>query len=817
MNENNKNNQVNSNSPIDKTKQKAVNEAGKIVATAAGGAVGRKIYDVASKTKLGQQAINNVASFNKMKNSISKPGQIVSNITRGSGLSQINNESNIEEQNVEDNYTQTNSFSNKIEQLKQIKKSSNDLMVKLTNLKSQKIAIIIVGVIALILIFILLLLFGESTDWNLIGDGISDYSEAEYLPGYCSNIILVKEDDDYDLDPVNSIDEVDLMEKWDKDNDGKAEALRWSYRTIDLDEYVKHVLQAEAIYVNDEKTFEVAAIMARTYAIEITNKSCYTFDNKNKRDVYRNPQKYSEDTNIDSYISTAVSTTAGIVITLDDVPYNMDNSSYYDLFCYREKRVLNEENDENNYYRLLQENSEEVLNIDATWANENIPESCGTSTGSCYNRSGKLNEGIFTDDCQANGVSLFAAKYLLNKEMDSYTTFRVMEYFLSYDIKFKKVPVYSSSSTTGGASCGQFDMTKTTLSRDEFIAKVNSFSSSYSDFSTLKQYAGEIYDMSISNNFNPELIYARAQVEGYSPGGSTYNYYGIGCPNGKKCSKSYNSVTEGALAFINVMKGYGVSTLFDVYNVKHYAYIGSSWVLGGPGTGGCYYFEHIKKYYKNISRVNTVESACNSGNAIPTNDEDQEAYSYFQIQKMLDARMAIFGIGAENCKDTDTITNANFNSGTCSLWAQGDPQWGAITLGNSGKSMSAIGCLTTSLAMSISCTNSQTNIANFNPGTFAQKLSSIGGYDGGGSLYWTTVSKIVPSFKHVNNKIEVSKMDTYLSGNYVVLAHLSTRNHWVYVYGKSSNGYSVKDPAGGIEKTMQASEFDKFSAYEIGG
>ena len=59
-----------------------------------------------------------------------------------------------------------------------------------------------------------------------------------------------------------------------------------------MEEYVKGVLQAETSIIKDEKTYEVAAIVARTYAVEIANKNCYVWDNNNKRSEYKNPQNF---------------------------------------------------------------------------------------------------------------------------------------------------------------------------------------------------------------------------------------------------------------------------------------------------------------------------------------------------------------------------------------------------------------------------------------------------------------------------------------------------------------------------------------------
>ena len=98
------------------------------------------------------------------------------------------------------------------------------------------------------------------------------------------------------------------------------------------------------------------------------------------------------------------------------------------------------------------------------------------------------------------------------------------------------------------------------------------------------------------------------------------------------------------------MNKYNANTLYEVFNEHHYAYIGSNWIKGSAGSGGCYYFPYIKQYYTDQSRVSQVEAACATGNGMPTNDLDQAAYSSWQVAKMTDTREEIFGVSSD-CDD----------------------------------------------------------------------------------------------------------------------------------------------------------------------
>lgn len=687
--------------------QDVAHTVGKGAATYFGGALGNKLYDVASKTKLGQgieKGVGKVLESSPVAkpamNALHKSGATkiantaidafggkkttlnngMSNINKGLkstnkslGISPQNNMTisnrgnrivntsgiqneepdfeNMTEEEIE-NYEKQKELE-EIQQKKE-QKEKRDAKVKSVVkflMKNPQIALFI-GIAIFILIILIILIYMIAADMDLVGNRGVSYETADSVSGYCDQIILIKEHDDYTGDPVASIDDVNLEETF---RLGNKDVKRWKYQTINLEDYVKGVLQAETSIIHDQKTYEVASIVARTYAVEITSRQCYTWDNTNKRVQYRNPQNYTS-SNIDSDIAAAVSATNGLIAYDKDKIIDMSQNNYYDYFCYN--KITNSKEEDKSYFEMVQENEEERLLISVDWTKDNNNVADGDAKKWGY--SGKYNGGIYTNDCQEDGLSLYGAKYLLNKKQDAYTTIRILMYYYTYDLELKRIENYRYG------SCGDFSLTSTTLSKNEFISLVNQYSSSYKDFQVLKSYAEQIYDISVSNNFNPELVYARAEVEGYSPGGSTYNYYGIGCTNtskGKGCS-NYSSVMDGVLAFMNIMKNYGVNTLFDVYNVKHYAYIGNYWYAGSSSSGGCYYLQHMSKYYTNLTRYNTVKSACDNGtgSTLATNSEDQEAYSHFQIEKMIDKRKKIFNIDSSNCELSSGNVNEILNS-----------------------------------------------------------------------------------------------------------------------------------------------------------
>ncbi len=226
----------------------------------------------------------------------------------------------------------------------------------------------------------------------------------------------------------------------------------------------------------------------------------------------------------------------------------------------------------------------------------------------------------------------------------------------------------SASNSRPKLASGDFSVHQTSLTRAEFVSKMRSYCntrncSSKKDKTFLNVFAGhaeEVYDVSIANNVNPELVVVRAVVEGFSPGISngSNNYWGIRCYNGqgtKVCSQ-YSSLTDGIRGFASVVSKY--DTASDM--MSKYAYIGKYWVKvlknsnGSTdwGVGGCAYYPSINKYMT-AERSSIVGKSCReakcekngSGSCIQSTAEDQKAYALWQVNdKMSPIRHNIFGL-----------------------------------------------------------------------------------------------------------------------------------------------------------------------------
>lgn len=203
----------------------------------------------------------------------------------------------------------------------------------------------------------------------------------------------------------------------------------------------------------------------------------------------------------------------------------------------------------------------------------------------------------------------------------------------------------------------EISLKRTSLTKSEFVDMCNK-QSRHSDFYSK---CDKIYDISIKNNFNPEMVVIRATVEGFSPGASKNNYWGIGCYNGAGYGAciSYGSFEAGVEAFIKNVSQY--ETVDDM--MSKYAYIGHNWYNpGSSADGGCYYYPYIKQYMSS-GRANTVAKYCADNNRCkgtmcqPTNDEDQLAYAKWQVSNMVSVGNGIFGTVTEDVASTDYVSN----------------------------------------------------------------------------------------------------------------------------------------------------------------
>lgn len=105
----------------------------------------------------------------------------------------------------------------------------------------------------------------------------------------------------------------------------------------------------------------------------------------------------------------------------------------------------------------------------------------------------------------------------------------------------------NTNKTTVGVM--NLSITQTSISRDDFIAAVQSYGPGISKGSATVDFmnnAGLVYDICVSNNINPVICAGQAWREQnwVPPGSSPFNYWGIAVYTGQSYGSSYSSVEE---------------------------------------------------------------------------------------------------------------------------------------------------------------------------------------------------------------------------------------------------------------------------------
>ena len=463
-----------------------------------------------------------------------------------------------------------------------------------------------------------------------------------------------------------------------------------------------------------------------------------------------------------------------------------------------------------------------------TWPyEEEVPEEFTEEEPVCY--------AAWLHQDETTGYNVMGATYLLMEYGKGYTD--ILKYFFGNDINYmttikNTTPKKEQQIASSDTNCSLFSLTSTTLSKDEFVEYVRNYTNvSNQNWPTFQMKAGDIYDMGVDNDVNPELIIVRAILEGFSPGAAKHNYFGINCINGQpeKCT-IYDSFDEGIMGFISTIQKY--NSYVDL--TKKYAYLGDYWFNpGGSGDGGCYYAKHI--YPNGLDEY--VSDACSSaredlcvagknGNktgCVVTREEDRTAYSLYQGRNMTDLRKKIFDIESNSC------VNNTLTSGSCVLYSQSDSRWSSTLLGNGNKwTIGNSGCALTSVAIAMSCTGLM-DTSEFSPLILNNKLKENGGFVGA-DIYWDNeaIRKYIPSFRlgkifsiskseSIDSKIK--KLQEGLMDNRVGIVHIEntahTRGHFVVLKSidKESETFTSLDPDGGKIQTYSLYDVDGFKYY----
>lgn len=226
-------------------------------------------------------------------------------------------------------------------------------------------------------------------------------------------------------------------------------------------------------------------------------------------------------------------------------------------------------------------------------------------------------------------------------------------------------------------SSDSFSLTTTSLSKAEFIAKMQDYYDRTNDENFRKNFLSkveEIYEASIKYNINPELVVVTAKSESsFKPCGYTGNYWGIGITNGEGCNAgpTFSSMSDGIAGYAKTLAAYTeygnlASMVTSRYNERKdagcddaghglpgtlagmqsvYSWVGDyRYNPGSSGLGGCHIFKNM---YNDASYCSTHPSCTDYNNCSEetrTTVCEQNDYTAFQIKQKIQYRYDIFGL-----------------------------------------------------------------------------------------------------------------------------------------------------------------------------
>ena len=224
--------------------------------------------------------------------------------------------------------------------------------------------------------------------------------------------------------------------------------------------------------------------------------------------------------------------------------------------------------------------------------------------------------------------------------------------------------------------CGDFSLTETSLSKQEFISLMNAYCEKSKNQPFCNNFAAEadvVYDASLNNNVNPELVVVTAGTEQGWKKTCNYNFWGLGIGNGKGCDAGaqLNSMEEGIKAYAEHINSYleggsRAAMITSRYNARHgagcdpsghglpgtlagmqsvYSWIGNHrYNPGGSGQGGCYYLNIIYGSGYCASKATCPKPYSGCSDASKTTVCEQNDYTTYQLKGKVDLRKAIFGL-----------------------------------------------------------------------------------------------------------------------------------------------------------------------------
>lgn len=319
-----------------------------------------------------------------------------------------------------------------------------------------KVSIIIASIIGLALfIQILIHIF----DFDIVGIG---NTKPSYYFTTCDKVYFTWENESYtkarqkkekDYVPISNASLVTDLDEVDPEY-----GERYTYKEYEYDTYISGVIWTDndnALDIDNNVVYEAMAIAARSRLIAELPNTCVVLKNYNEQaqsftELTGNEQKYEE-------ITKAVQNTKGIIIGRKGKII----SAKYDTFSYVSKRKEEDEAFNNAFfYHMMHESKEKQQYIPADWVEE-LEKKKGKKIPKEHVNSTKKLESM----------SLYGAKYLLEKVDSQYELYRILEEYYGRDIEYYTIDANASYNINyfGGSGCMWWPVGSSTTTEEDGI------------------------------------------------------------------------------------------------------------------------------------------------------------------------------------------------------------------------------------------------------------------------------------------------------------------------------------------------------------
>ena len=219
----------------------------------------------------------------------------------------------------------------------------------------------------------------------------------------------------------------------------------------------------------------------------------------------------------------------------------------------------------------------------------------------------------------------------------------------------------------------------------------------------------------------------------------------------------------------------------------------------------------LRRYAKDVQGETLVNK---NGYIVLTSYTNTESNEFTDLaNKGLDYKQILMQVYSKKYPKAGNFDISKASCGVCessngeyAKWKQYEGEWVNVTLGNSGRTIKQIGCLATSLAIQVAKSGVQTNISDFNPGTFVKAMSAKGAFGVHGDLLsYASVQNVAPKFRY-ENVIDISGMNKEAKFNkikeivnqpgvYAVAEVMgNTGQHWVAIDSVKGDIINMMDP-----------------------